>query len=122
FEHRPQPLWGNVLDVRIAGSQLPGLAWIGVHSDHIAALLGEGHRKRQPHIAEPDDADGRHRRGVYARPVTACSSRRSASTMRATSCSKLTRGSHPSCVRALPGSPTLTVRSGARTSFGSTRT
>jgi len=33
------------------------------HRDHIGALLGECHGERQPNIAEPNDADGRHLHG-----------------------------------------------------------
>src|SRR6202035_1167286 len=90
--------------------------------DHLAALLRKCDRKRQTDVAEPDDPYGLHSRPVYGAGVAASSARRSARTIRSTSCSKDSCAVQPNRSRAFVGSPMLGVRSGARTSEESTCT
>ena len=54
---RGEALRGDVLDVAAALGEGVDLARIGIEADHLVALLGEGHRQRQPHIPQPHDSD-----------------------------------------------------------------
>jgi hypothetical protein len=60
--HLAQQLRGHVLDVGLAGLDGGDLAGVEVDGDDVAALLREGHHQGQPHVAQPDHADRRHRR------------------------------------------------------------
>ena len=59
-QHRRQPLGGDVLDVGLPGADGRDLGVVDVDGDDVLARLGEGHRQRQPHVAQSDDSD-RHR-------------------------------------------------------------
>ena len=53
-QHRPQPLGGDVLDVRVAGGDRRDLARVDVDRDDVLAGLRERDRQRQPDVSEPD--------------------------------------------------------------------
>jgi hypothetical protein len=59
-----QPAGVDVLDVGHAAIEPLDLAGVDVDADDVVALLGEGHGKRQPDIAEPHDAHP-HGAAVY---------------------------------------------------------
>ncbi len=50
----------HILDVALAGVDRLHLACVDVDRDHLAALLREGDRERQPYVAQPDHADCGH--------------------------------------------------------------
>ncbi len=51
---------GDILDVGVPRLDRLDLALVEIDRDHVAALPRERHRERQAHIAQPDDANGRH--------------------------------------------------------------
>ena len=53
---RGEPLRGDVLDVAPVLGEGIDLARIGIEADDLVALLGEGDRKRKPHIPQPHDS------------------------------------------------------------------